>query len=266
MNKLVSVIMGIYNIPSKKILKESIESILNQTYKNIELIIIDDGSTNDTYKWAKELANEKIILKKNKKNIGLGKTLNECLKLAKGYYIARMDGDDISDKTRIQKQVEFLEKNKQYDLVTCNMKCFDENGIWAYKNQPEIIKKQDFLFNSPINHATLLTYKTIYEQVNGYSENNKTLRVEDYDMFMRMFEQNIKMYTMQEYLYDFREDVNAFKRRKYKYRINEAYVRAIGFKKLKLYPKAIPYVVKPLIVGLIPLKILKKIRKGKKCK
>ena len=263
MEKLVSVIMGIYNIPSKEILKEAIDSILNQTYNNIEFVIIDDGSNNDTYLWAKELTknDKRVILKKNKKNIGLAATLNKCLTFATGYYIARMDGDDISDLNRIKTEVEFLEKYKEYDLVTCNMRCFDEFGVWAYKNGPEIIKKNDFLFNSPVNHASLLTYKKTYELVKGYNEDKKTLRMEDYDIFMRMFYNNVKMYTIQQYLYDFREDKNAFNRRKYRYRINEAYVRARGFHLLKLYPKGIFYVIKPLIVGLIPHKVIRFIRK-----
>ena len=92
----VSVIMGIYNIPSKEILKKAIESILMQTYQNIEFIIIDDGSTNETYNWAKELTQNdtRVILRKNKKNLGLTKTLNIALKLSTGNIIARMDGDD----------------------------------------------------------------------------------------------------------------------------------------------------------------------------
>lgn len=263
MEKLVSVIMGVYNIPSKKILCESIESILNQTYKNLEFIIVDDGSTNETYKWLKEISkkDDRIIIGKNKHNMGLAVTLNKCLKMSSGYYIARMDGDDVSDINRLKKEIDFLEKNKDYKLVTCNMNCFDENGIWSVKKGPEIIKKKDFLFNSPINHAGLVTYKDVYELSNFYNEKNYALRIEDYDLFMRMFSKNIKMYTIQETLYNYREDKDAFSRRKYRYRINEFIVRLYGFHLLKLYPLGIIYVFKPLIVGLIPYRIIKFLRK-----
>lgn len=261
---LISVIMGIYNIPSKDILESAIESILKQTYKNFEFIIIDDGSTNSTYSWAKEITknDKRVKLFKNSSNIGLTKTLNKCLSLAKGEYIARMDGDDTCSIDRLEKQINFLQKNKNYGLVSCNMNNFDENGIWGERINNEIIKKEDFLFTSPIPHPTILTYRWCYDSVNGYKEKWYTDRNEDYDLFMRMFSNGIGMYTLQEKLYNYREDKNCYRKRKYKYRICELVVRAKGFKILKLYPKAIPYLIKPLIVGLIPQVVLKKIRKG----
>ncbi len=263
MKDLVSVIMGIYNIPTKEVLKESIDSILKQTYKKIEFIIIDDGSTNETYNWAKELTSHdsRVILKQNKKNIGLTKTLNLCLKQAKGEYIARMDGDDYCELNRIEKQLNFLKQNKEYNLVSSNMYNFDETGIWGERINNEIIKKDDFLFTSPIPHPTILTYKRCYDEVGGYNEKKYTDRNEDYDLFMRMYANGIKMYTIQEKLYYYREDKNCYAKRKYKYRFCEMIVRMKGFKQLGLYPKAIPYVIKPIIVGLIPQKKLRNLRK-----
>ena len=261
----VSVIMGIYNIPSKEILKKAIESILMQTYQNIEFIIIDDGSTNETYNWAKELTQNdtRVILRKNKKNLGLTKTLNIALKLSTGNIIARMDGDDYCEQNRIEKQLDFLKKNKEYSLVASNMSLFDENGIWGNRKNSEIINKKDFLFTSPITHPTILTYKWCFDLVDGYDEKWYTNRNEDYDIFMRMFSKGIKMYVIQENLYYYREDKNCYSKRKYRYRICEFVVRLKGFYKLKLYPKAILYVIKPLAVGLIPQQVLKKMRKNK---
>ena len=82
-----------------------------------------------------------------------------------------------------------------------------------------------------------------------------TLRVEEYDLFMRIFAKGIKIHTIQENLYKFRVDKNTESRRKYRYRFNEARVRYQGFKLLKLYPKGIIYVIKPLIVGLLPQRL-----------
>lgn len=262
-NELISVVMGIYNIESKKVLKQAIDSILNQTYKNIEFIIVDDGSTNDTYKWAKELTENDTRVKiiKNEKNLGLTKTLNIGLKATTGKYIARMDGDDYCSLDRLEKQHNFLKKHEEYGLVSSNMYNFDEKGIWGERINNEIITKKDFLFTSPIPHPTILTYKKCFDVVNGYRESKDTDRNEDYDLFMRMFAKGIKMYTMQEKLYYYREDKNCYRKRKYRYRFCELIVRARGFKELKLYPKAFPYVVKPLIVGLIPQKVLRNIRK-----
>ena len=265
MKNKVSIIMGIYNIPSKDILKKSINSILNQTYKNIEFIIIDDGSKNDTYKWAKELTenDKRVILKRNEKNLGLTKTLNKALSLATGKYIARMDGDDCSELNRIKKQVHFLENNKDFSLVACNVNLFDENGIWGERKFNKVIKKEDFLFTSPIIHPTILTYKWCYDLINGYTEKWYTDRNEDYDLFMRMYSKGIRMFTIQEKLFNYREDDICYSKRKYRYRICELIVRTKGFMYLKLYPKALPYVVKPLIVGLIPQSILRKLRMKK---
>lgn len=263
MDEKVSVLMGIYNIPSKEILKESIRSILDQTYRNIEFIIIDDGSTNQTYEWAKEIVldDDRVKLTQNKKNIGLTKTLNLCLKQATGSYIARMDGDDYCELDRIEKQIKFLKKS-QSDLVATNIYNFDENGIWGERKCSKIINKNDFLFTSPIAHPTILCYKWCYDKVNGYNEKWYTDRNEDYDLFMRMYANGVQMRTIQENLYYYREDEVCYSKRKYKYRICEFVVRMRDFKLLKLYPKCIPYIIKPLIVGLIPQKILRNLRKG----
>ena len=114
---LVSVIMPVYN--GEKYLKEAIFSILNQTYQNFELIIIDDGSTDNSIKIINELKSKfsKIIYSPNKKNIGVSATRNRGMKLAKGKYIAFMDADDISPLYRFEKQVEFMENNSDYGLV-----------------------------------------------------------------------------------------------------------------------------------------------------
>lgn len=265
MGSKVSIIMGIYNIQSKEVLKKSIDSILKQTYKNIEFIIIDDGSTNDTFSWAQQFTqdDDRVMLKKNKNNLGLTKTLNIALSFATGEYIARMDGDDYCSYDRIEKQIRYLENNKEVDLVACNMSLFDEKGIWGEKKSNEIITKNDFLFTSPLHHPTILTYRWCFEKVKGYKEKWYTSRNEDYDMFMRMYASDIKMCVMQEKLYFYREDVACYHRRKYRYRICEFVVRLKGFYQLNLYPKAILYVIKPLIVGIVPQKILKILRKLK---
>ena len=125
---LVSVIMGIYN--TAKSLPDSIESILNQTYKNWELIMCDDCSTDNTFEvanfYAEKYSNIKVI--KNEKNMRLAYSLNQCLKEAKGEYIARMDADDISMPFRFEKQVEFLNDNPEFMCVGSTIIPFDENG------------------------------------------------------------------------------------------------------------------------------------------
>ena len=125
-NKLVSVVMSAYN--SESTINDSIDSILSQSYKNLELLIIDDGSSDQTYDKIKGYKNIHIF--KNKNNLGLTKSLNSLLLKVKGEYIARQDADDISHVDRIQKQVTLIEK---YDLDFCSTRAKTHPGN---KNRP----------------------------------------------------------------------------------------------------------------------------------
>lgn len=259
----VSVIMGVYNIKNRKMAEDAINSILNQTFRDFEFIICDDGSDNDTWSIISDIvkndARVKII--RNKKNHGLAYSLNKCLKVSSGEYIARMDADDISYTNRFEKQVDFLDANPQYALVSSWSSLFNEKGIWGVRKRVEIPQKKDFLFGPPAIHAAMMVRAEALESCELYRVSWDTIRAEDYDLFMRMYANGYKMYNIQEPLYMIREDNDAYKRRNYRNRIKEAHVRLIGFKKLKLYPVGIIYVMKPLIVGLIPQKILAKMRK-----
>ena len=107
----ISVIMGIYNCAST--LQEALDSLYTQTFQDFEIILCDDGSLDNTYQIAELNANshKNIKLIKNEKNCGLNITLNKCLNIAEGEYIARMDGDDISHPTRFEKEAKALQKN-----------------------------------------------------------------------------------------------------------------------------------------------------------
>lgn len=257
----VSVIMGVYNLTDRLILEKSIFSILNQTFTDFEFIICDDGSDDNTFEIVKDICknDDRVVLLQNESNKGLAYVLNKCLEHAKGEYIARMDADDESVLERLEKQVEFLDSHPEYGVVTSNADVFDGDVIWKEFIYSEEITKNDFLFNNPIVHGAVMVRKCVYDQMNGYRDIPMTYRVEDYDLFMRICAEGIKIKTLQQKLFKFREDKNAFKRRKYRYRINEARVRFYGFKLLKLYPKGIIYVIKPLIVGLLPLGLKRKI-------
>lgn len=117
---LISVIMSNYNTP-EEYLRESIESILNQTYSNFEFIIVDDCSTDNSLNVIKSYKDNRIIVIENTKNLGLTKSLNKALKQAKGEFVARMDADDISLPTRFEKQVAFLKENP--NVIVCGTWC-----------------------------------------------------------------------------------------------------------------------------------------------
>lgn len=252
-NKKISVIMGIYNCAAT--LPEAIESILNQTYGNWELIMCDDGSSDDTYKIAMDYKNkypEKIIVIRNEKNSGLNKTLNHCLEHATGEYIARMDGDDISISDRFEKEISFLENNEDYAIVSGPMIYFDENGDWGKGTSVANPEKEDFIHGTPFCHAPCMVRAEAYKAVNGYSENKKTLRAEDYDLWFRMYELGYRGHNLTEPIYKMRDDENAYSRRKFKFAVNEAYVRFTGFKRLKLPITSYVYALRPIAVGLLP--------------
>ncbi len=262
MENQISVIMGVYNANKDNMIYKSIQSICNQTFSNWELIICDDGSTDGTYKIIEGLARKenriKLIL--NKKNKGLAYSLNHCLKYTKGDFIARMDIDDTSEPERFEQQLKFLLENEQFSFCSTASNLFDENGVWAVRYKKFNPGRKDFLFNSPYIHASLMARKAFYEN-NKYSVSRKTLRAEDYELFMRAYAKGYIGANLQKPLYNIREDKNCYSRRRYRERLFEAMVRFDGYKMLGLLPQGIPYIIKPLIVGLIPQEMLKKIRK-----
>lgn len=266
----ISVIMGVYNIANYDILSASIYSILNQSYTDFEFIICDDGSTNETFQWLSKFVelDNRIILLKNKKNMGLAYSLNKCIKRSIGKFIARQDADDISHIDRLKEEFYFLKQNPHIDFVGTNLRYFSNKHFWGKYSLPLYPQKKDFLFTVPFIHATLMFRKNILMSSNGYLVSKLTLRCEDYELLMRLYSMNYHGANIQKYLYYVREDDAAKKRRKYKFRIAESIIRFYGYYKLHLFPIGILYSIKPLIVGVIPtlfLDILKDIyyrRKG----
>lgn len=265
MSKKISVIMGIYNCETT--LAEAIDSILNQTYTNWQLIMCDDGSIDGTLKVALEYQEkhpDKIKVIRNEKNSGLNKTLNHCLKYADGDYIARMDGDDISLPTRFEKEAKFLDEDPEYAIVSAPMIYFDENGDWGRGTSVEYPDKFTFVAGTPFCHAPCMVRAEAYKAAKGYSEDGKTLRAEDYDLWFRLYSMGYRGYNIQEPLYKMRDDENAYHRRKFKYALNEAYVRRKGYKLLGLPIKYKLYSIRPIIVALLPKPIYKRLHQKKK--
>ena len=252
-DKKISVIMGIYN--SKiDLLKKSIESILNQTYTNIEFIICDDCSTNEAYNICEKYGEKdnRIILIKNNKNCGLAFSLNRCLKIATGVYVARQDDDDISEPDRILKQVEFLNLNPEYSLVGSAMWLMDSGVVWGKSIMKEMPQKEDLLFGTPFAHPTIMVRKVAYDCVNGYRVIKKTRRAEDYDLYFRLYQKNLIGYNLPDLLYKYTQSLETQSKRKFKHRLDEVSVRYEGFKNLKLFPKGYLYLLKPICSGLLP--------------
>lgn len=260
----VSVIMGVYNCKNFKLLGMSIDSILKQTFRDFEFIICDDGSTNGTLEFLKSIEDkdDRIKVLSYKKNCGLNHALNTCLEKSTGKYIARQDDDDISALERLEKEVVFLDNNLDYAIVGTLANVFDDNGIWGKYDNPERPNKNDFYWNSPFIHPTIMIRKEAYDSVNGYRISKETRRCEDIDLFMRMYAAGYKGYNIQKYLYLYRMVNNPnIKYRPMKYRIDEAIVKYKGYKAMGNLLLGLPYVIKPILVGLLPQKILYHIKK-----
>lgn len=255
---LISVIMGIYNCADT--LPQAIDSILNQTYTNFELIMCNDGSTDNTFEIAQEYKEkypDKIVLIENDGNKGLNFTLNHCLKYAKGDFIARMDGDDISLPERFQKEISFLLENSQYAIVSTPMKYFDENGVFRVGKGGGEPSVNRIPLGTPFCHAPCMVRKDAYDAVGGYSVEDTLLRVEDWHLWIKMYSQGYKGYVLEEPFYMMRDDRNAVSRRKFKYRFNEAYVGRLAVRMLGL-PKYYYFLtLRPIIVGLLPKPLYK---------
>jgi len=177
--------MSVFNI--KEYVVESIESILNQTFKHFEFIIIDDGSSDKTREILKSLKDSRIRLIFNEKNIGLTKSLNKALKLARGEYIARQDGDDISLPQRFERQLEFLDKNPEIKVIGTFGYSIDKKGEILRKETfpvyPEEIKK-NLIIKNPFLHPSILIKKEVLQEVGGYNE--KFTTTQDYELWFRI--------------------------------------------------------------------------------
>ena len=251
----VSVIMGIHNC--EKTLQEAVDSIRRQTYTNWELILWDDGSTDGTYEIAKQYAAEdpaRIRAFHDGQNRKLSHALNQCLRHATGELVARMDGDDLSRPDRLEKQVSYLQEHPETDLVGTQMNRFDENGHAGVLRAPLQPEPEMLRSKTPIHHATIMTYRSVYEALGGYTESETVEGVEDVDLWFRFFENGFKAATLDEALYDVRMDREALKRRTMGRRIRSLRTRAAGYKRLG-FPRR--WLLKPactlLLKGLAPV-------------
>lgn len=251
----ISIIMGIYNCEST--LNEAVASIKNQTVQNWELIMCDDGSSDRTYEIAENLqrADKRIVLLKNEHNLGLNITLNNCLKKARGAYIARMDGDDRCRFDRFEKELNILRLHPDTSIVSSDMEFFDNTGIWGKISHPAEPKTKDFVRESPFCHAACMVRREAYNIVGGYTVANRLMRVEDYHLWIKMYAAGFRGKNIHEPLYQMRDDRNAYRRRSFRNRINESYVKCIAIRTFKLPFYNYIYALRPLIVGMMPERI-----------
>ena len=166
----------------------AVESIIDQTYKNWEMIVVDDGSTDETGKILQKFAkkDKRITVITNMQSKGIGASLNLALTKAKGKYIARMDGDDISLPNRLATQVAFLQKHPKIVAVGGQAEMIDGEGeIFAYKHFPTDSTKlrEMIMWMVPIQHPIMMARGEVYKQCR-YDETFKT--AEDVELFIQL--------------------------------------------------------------------------------
>lgn len=250
----VSIIMGVYNCGET--LRDALDSIISQTFLDWELIICDDGSNDNTYQIAEEYCQnypEKIILLKNAKNLRLAATLNRCAKVARGEYLARMDGDDISLPTRLAKQVAFLDSHPEYAIVGTYMRAFDEKGIRNIVPVKQIPQKRDLALMTPFNHATILIRKNVFDELNGYLASEKTIQCEDVELWFRFYAAGYQGFNLIEPLYMVRENQSTVGRRTWRRSLAVARLNLQGINMLGLSWYYNLYALKPMLSMITPM-------------
>lgn len=248
----VTVVMGVYN--SATSLRRAVESIITQTYRNWEMIICDDASTDNSYEIACRLAQEdnRIKVLRNKQNVGCNIVLNRCIEQAQGKYIAIMDSDDVSLPTRLEKEVELLEKNPQYAIVGTSAIHFNEKGDFMTMHYKERPQPADFAHGITHSHPTSMIRREAIMKIGLYKSDKHMHRVEDYYMMVCLYAHGYRGYNLQEVLFRYRDDENSFVNRKWKNRRNEIYTFWHAFHKLRLPFWHYLMLLRPVLVGMLP--------------
>lgn len=199
-NPLVSVIMPVYNA-NKIFFSLAVRSILNQTYKNLELIIVDDGSLKKVV--IDEFHDDRIKIVRFQINKGISNALNYGISISNGEYIARMDSDDISHKTRFEQQLVYL---KKHPIISSNVYEIDEQGNPLSKSKKlifhDFVRKFQLyrLLKNPVNHPTIIAHKEVF---NLYKYDSDYDGIEDLELWLRM-SKRYKIYFDSNYVLDYR--------------------------------------------------------------
>ena len=251
----ISVLMGVYyHRTETAMLERSVQSILNQTEKNFEFLICDDGSSEEARRLLERFAQQdlRIRLIRAEGLHSLPEKLNACLASAKGKWIARMDDDDYSHPMRFETQIRYLKEHPELAFVGCSVNLWREGQIVGKRVLPERPEVRDFYFVQPYIHPALMFRTDVLRKVNGYSENRRCILCEDYDLLLRLHAAGYRGGNIQEILFDYTVPATAKGNRKMRHRWNECVTRYRRFSDLGVLPQALPYVIKPLVVGMIP--------------
>ena len=244
----VSVLLPTYN--GARFITKAIESVLKQSFNDFELIVINDGSSDYTPKIVEEFVHKdsRVVFAKNGENLGIQKTLNKGLGLAKGEYIARVDDDDEwVDRNKLSEQVAFLNENPEHVLVGTGVIMVDENRNELFRflqpTQDKLIRSR-ILFKSCFTHSSVLFRKESIMNFGGYSEDEKHRHVEDYYLWLQLGNVG-KLYNLPTYGIKFMLRGEAISARHKK----EQFKKNIGL--VKTFRHDYPHYLKALLFGYV---------------
>lgn len=204
MNSDIAILMACYN--AEQTLKQAIDSILVQSHSNFIFIIVDDGSQDQSWNIVQSYAQSdpRILNVRNEQNIGLAGSLNRGLQLSQAKWIMRMDADDWSYPMRLEKQLKFVAKNPEIDILGCGIECIDKQGVslgnrFLKEYHDDIIKD---LFKKPlVYHPSILIRRSIFELYGSYD--SKLKWAEDSDLWYRIYDK-VKFHNLPEVLLKYR--------------------------------------------------------------
>ena len=180
----VSIAMAVYN--GGRFLREAVGSVLAQTYRDFEFIIVDDGSTDSTPEILASYADSRMVVIRNRENIGLTRSLNVCLARATGEYVARMDADDICHPHRLERQVSYLTRHMQVGLVGSWVERIDDQGrSGGVRRLPTGATnlRWRLLFGNPVAHPAVMFRRRLVGELGGYNEELRY--AQDHEMWVR---------------------------------------------------------------------------------
>ena len=260
----VSIIMGAYNC--ENIVSKSIESVIDQSYENWELIICDDASTDKTYNVINKYAklDSRIKLIRNKTNKRLAQSLNNCLEIANGKYIARIDADDYYTKDKLNVQVKYMEENPELDVTGTGRYLYnDEEGDYAIVKPIENPSKKTLLTGSPFAHPTIMMKKEVYDSIGGYTVSKATMRCEDLDLWFKFYEKDYIGKNIQKPLLHYHLCEDDYKKRTVKAAVGTSKIMYSGFKRIGVPWYKYILIIRPILSSIVPHKLLYKYHKNK---
>ncbi len=184
---LVSVLMPIWN--AAEYLNESLGSIVNQSYKNLEIIIVDDASTDQSIDIVTSYCDPRVVIIKNYENLGLAESLNVAIRHSSGELLARMDGDDIAHNDRIARQVAFLNEHPEVDVLGSAMQYFGESKYVNHFPEDHAACKSYLIFNVCFGHPSVMLRRKIFDDKKNFYKPIYRQYGEEYDLWCRLVEQ-----------------------------------------------------------------------------